>query len=63
MPKAVIVITITGWLKVTDWQEVVQEAKKLGFEWSGDWTSFKDYSQFQMVFGLTLTQLRAGGIY
>jgi peptidoglycan L-alanyl-D-glutamate endopeptidase CwlK len=49
--------------KVTDWQEVVQEAKKLGFEWSGDWTSFKDYPQFQMVFGLTLTQLRAGGIY
>jgi peptidoglycan L-alanyl-D-glutamate endopeptidase CwlK len=49
--------------KVTDWQEVVQEAKKLGFEWSGDWISFKDYPQFQMVFGPTLTQLRAGGIY
>ncbi|MEK4351330.1 M15 family metallopeptidase [Paenibacillus sp. FSL R5-0475] len=47
--------------KVTDWQEVVQEAKKLGFEWGGDWTSFKDYPHFQMVFGLTLTQLRAGG--
>lgn len=26
----------------------------------GDWTSFKDYPHFQMVFGLTLTQLRAG---
>ncbi|MFD5020007.1 M15 family metallopeptidase [Paenibacillus sp. NPDC058367] len=46
--------------KVTDWQEVVQEAKKLGFEWGGDWTTFKDYPHFQMTFGLTLTQLRAG---
>lgn len=45
---------------VADWQEVVQEAKKLGLEWGGDWTSFKDYPHFQMVFGLTLTQLRAG---
>jgi peptidoglycan LD-endopeptidase CwlK len=45
---------------ITDWQEVVKEAKALGFEWGGDWTSFKDYPHFQMVFGLTLTQLRAG---
>jgi len=45
---------------IADWQEVVKEAKKLGFEWGGDWTSFKDYPHFQMVFGLTLTQLRAG---
>lgn len=45
---------------VADWQEVVQEAKKLGLEWGGDWTSFKDYPHFQMVFGLTITQLRAG---
>ncbi|UQZ32839.1 hypothetical protein C2I18_04250 [Paenibacillus sp. PK3_47] len=43
-----------------DWQEVVQEARKLGFEWGGDWTSFKDYPHFQMTFGLTTEQLRAG---
>lgn len=46
--------------QVADWQEVVKEAKALGFEWGGDWTSFKDYPHFQMVFGLTLIQLRAG---
>ncbi|OMC99922.1 M15 family metallopeptidase [Paenibacillus sp. FSL R5-0636] len=45
---------------IKDWIEVVEEAKKLGFDWGGDWTSFKDYPHFQMVFGLTLTQLRAG---
>ncbi|MEK3969431.1 M15 family metallopeptidase [Paenibacillus sp. FSL H7-0323] len=45
---------------IKDWIEVVEEAKKLGFDWGGDWTTFKDYPHFQMVFGLTLTQLRAG---
>lgn len=46
--------------QIIDWQEVVKEAKALGFEWGGDWTNFKDYPHFQMAFGLTLTQLRAG---
>lgn len=46
--------------KVADWQEVAQEAKKLGFEWGGDWSSFKDYSHLQMTFGLTTAELRAG---
>ncbi len=43
-----------------DWMEVVVEAKKLGFEWGGDWTSFKDYPHFEMTGGLSLSQLRAG---
>jgi peptidoglycan L-alanyl-D-glutamate endopeptidase CwlK len=46
--------------KVSDWQEVVQEAKQLGFEWGGDWTSFKDYSHLQIAYGLSVNQLRAG---
>ncbi|WP_052087904.1 M15 family metallopeptidase [Paenibacillus wynnii] len=46
--------------KTTDWMEVVQEAKALGFEWGGDWTTFKDYPHFQMSFGLNTAQLRAG---
>lgn len=46
--------------KIADWQEVAQEAKKLGFEWGGDWSSFKDYSHLQMTFGLTTAELRAG---
>lgn len=43
-----------------DWQEVVEEAKKLGFEWGGDWTSFKDYPHLQMSFGLRIADLQAG---
>nr|WP_229522521.1 M15 family metallopeptidase [Paenibacillus monticola] len=43
-----------------DWQEVVCQGKALGLEWGGDWTSFKDYSHFQLTFGLTITQLCAG---
>lgn len=46
--------------KLSDWMEVAQEAKTLGFEWGGDWSSFKDYPHLQMVFGLTTTQLRIG---
>lgn len=43
-----------------DWLEVVEEAKKIGFEWGGDWKTFKDYPHFEMVFGLTCAQLRNG---
>ncbi|ETT55410.1 peptidase m15b and m15c dd-carboxypeptidase vany/endolysin [Paenibacillus sp. FSL R7-269] len=45
---------------VTEWMEVVQEAKTLGFEWGGDWTTFKDYPQLQMFFGLKIADLRTG---
>lgn len=43
-----------------DWSEVVLEAKKMGLEWGGDWRSFVDMPHFQMVFGLTTSQFRAG---
>ncbi|MNV52067.1 Peptidoglycan L-alanyl-D-glutamate endopeptidase CwlK precursor [compost metagenome] len=43
-----------------DWSEVVDEAKKLGFMWGGDWRSFKDLPHLEMTFGLTTAQLRAG---
>ncbi|SFE43156.1 peptidoglycan L-alanyl-D-glutamate endopeptidase CwlK [Paenibacillus algorifonticola] len=43
-----------------DWSEVVQEAKALGFAWGGDWTSFKDYPHFEMTFGISTGQYRAG---
>ncbi|WP_379131655.1 M15 family metallopeptidase [Paenibacillus sp. sgz500958] len=46
--------------KLKDWQEVVKLAKPLGFEWGGDWTSFKDFSHLQMSFGLTTSQLKGG---
>ncbi|MEC0370061.1 M15 family metallopeptidase [Paenibacillus chibensis] len=43
-----------------DWYEVVAEAKALGFAWGGDWYSFKDYPHFEMMFGFTCAQIRAG---
>lgn len=41
-------------------RQAAQIAKKLGFEWGGDWTSFKDYPHIQMTGGLSLSQLQAG---
>ncbi|MGM1023566.1 MAG: M15 family metallopeptidase [Bacillota bacterium] len=45
---------------MADWYEVVAEAEALGFEWGGHWASFKDFPHFQMTFGLTTAQYRAG---
>lgn len=45
---------------IADWVEVVTEAKALGFAWGGDWKSFKDNPHFEMTFGLSLADLRAG---
>lgn len=45
-----------------DWtvlnKDIVRIAKEEGFEWGGDWKSFKDYPHFQMTFGQSLEQLR-----
>ncbi|OKP95373.1 M15 family metallopeptidase [Paenibacillus sp. P46E] len=46
--------------QTADWQEVVQEAKALGFEWGGDFKSIKDAPHFQMTFGLSTAALRKG---
>ncbi|QWU15630.1 peptidoglycan L-alanyl-D-glutamate endopeptidase CwlK [Paenibacillus sophorae] len=46
--------------RLTDWEQVVQIAKTLGFEWGGDWSGFRDYPHLQMTFGLALDRLRAG---
>ncbi|WP_173917312.1 M15 family metallopeptidase [Halobacillus sp. Marseille-Q1614] len=43
-----------------DWMEVADTAKELGFEWGGDWSSFKDYPHLQMDFGLSIRQLQNG---
>jgi len=43
-----------------DWLQVAEIGRKLGFEWGGDWSTFIDMPHFQMVFGLTTAQLRAG---
>ncbi|MGI8348922.1 M15 family metallopeptidase [Niallia circulans] len=44
----------------SDWSEVVEIAKSLGFQWGGDWANFKDYPHFQMDFGLTIEELQKG---
>lgn len=48
------------WTVNNDWRRVAQIGKSLGFEWGGDWTSFKDYPHLQMTGGYTLAQLRNG---
>ena len=37
-----------------------QIAKALGFEWGGDWTSFRDMPHLQMLGGVSLAQYRQG---
>jgi peptidoglycan LD-endopeptidase CwlK len=44
----------------SDWMEVVDIAKGLGFEWGGDWKHFKDYPHLQMDFGLSIHDLQKG---
>jgi peptidoglycan LD-endopeptidase CwlK len=44
----------------SDWMEVVEIAKDLGFEWGGDWKHFKDYPHLQMDFGLSIQDLQKG---
>ncbi|MNW50982.1 Peptidoglycan L-alanyl-D-glutamate endopeptidase CwlK precursor [compost metagenome] len=49
-----------SWTVGKEWMVVVEIAKSLGFEWGGDWRSFKDMPHFEMCFGLTTAQYRAG---
>lgn len=44
----------------SDWMEVVDIAKELGFTWGGDWETFKDYPHLQMDFGLSIYELKTG---
>lgn len=48
------------WIVNNDWRRVASIAKSYGFEWGGDWTSFKDYPHLQMTDGLSLSDLQAG---
>lgn len=49
-----------NWTVDNKWKRVGAIGKSLGLEWGGDWTSFKDYPHFQLTFGLTCADLRAG---
>lgn len=39
------------------WAKVGQLGKKIGLEWAGDWTSFREFPHFQFTGGLTLQDL------
>ena len=40
------------------WMAVTNYFKSKGWEWGGDWWSFKDAPHFQKVFGLTTSKLK-----
>ena len=42
-----------------DWMEFVNLFKQYGYEWGGDWKSFKDRPHLQKTFGKTVDQLRS----
>lgn len=44
---------------VTEWMEVVNYFKSIGWTWGGDWKNFKDYPHFQKTFGHTWRSLKA----
>ena len=44
----------------SDWMEIVDIAKELGFEWGGDWISFPDYPHLQYDFGYSIAELKRG---
>lgn len=41
----------------SDWSEVVFVFKHFGWDWGGDWQTFKDTPHFQKTFGYTTSQL------
>ncbi|MEK3993246.1 M15 family metallopeptidase [Psychrobacillus sp. FSL K6-2365] len=48
------------WTVNDKWKRVGAIAKSMGFEWGGDWTSFRDYPHLQFTKGLSIAQLKAG---
>jgi peptidoglycan L-alanyl-D-glutamate endopeptidase CwlK len=49
-----------NWNVDKDWMKVGEIGESLGLEWGGRWTGFKDYPHFQLTFGLSIADLRAG---
>lgn len=59
----IVVLTIDGkanWTVNSEWNRAGKIGQSLGLEWGGAWTNFVDYPHFQITFGLTTAQLRAG---
>lgn len=45
--------------KTPDWMEFVNLFKSAGYEWGGDWKSFKDRPHLQRTFGKSTSELRS----
>lgn len=45
------------------WDEIAKIGKEIGFDWGGDWKSFKDKPHFEMTFGKTIRELRSMYLY
>ncbi|AYV74493.1 M15 family metallopeptidase [Bacillus sp. PK3-056] len=47
--------TAAYWIVNKDWKRVAAIAKSKGFEWGGDWTSFKDNPHLEYTGKITVT--------
>ena len=57
-----IVLIVDGkavWTVNQEWKQVADYFKSKGWEWGGDWKSFKDAPHFQKAFGLTWQQMKS----
>lgn len=52
--------TTVSWVVNDKWRRVGAIGKQLGFQWGGDWTSFRDYPHLDLQRGLSLAQIQAG---
>ena len=50
---------LASWEMNKYWMQVVEYFKLKGWEWGGDWKSFKDAPHFQKAFGLKWQQMKA----
>jgi len=50
---------LASWEQNKYWMQVVNYFKLKGWEWGGDWKSFKDAPHFQKSFGLKWQQMKA----
>jgi peptidoglycan L-alanyl-D-glutamate endopeptidase CwlK len=49
-----------SWEQNKYWMQVVTYFKSKGWEWGGDWKSFKDAPHFQKIFGKNWRDFKAG---
>lgn len=49
-----------NWTDISHFKAIADIAKKHGFEWAGDWKTFKEYAHIQYTGGLKLADLQAG---